>query len=55
MEISCAEQMRNHDREQMITHGHNRQNGDTGERAPVGQVAKVFNELFNQLRRVRPA
>ncbi|HBL9016932.1 TPA: phage replication protein, partial [Enterobacter hormaechei] len=46
---SLAEQMRNHDREQMSRMAHNLPE-QYQERAPVEQVAQVFNGLFNQLR-----
>lgn len=51
---SLAEQMRNHDREQMIRMAHNLPE-QYQERAPVEQVAQVFNGLFNQLRAAFPA
>ena len=47
---SLAEQMRNHDREQMSRMAHNLPE-QYQERAPVEQVAQVFNKLFNELRR----
>lgn len=51
---SLAEQMRNHDREQMSRMAHNLPE-QYQERAPVEQVAQVFNGLFNQLRAAFPA
>ena len=48
---SLAEQMRNHDREQMSRMAHNLPE-QYQERAPVEQVAQVFNKLFNELRAV---
>ena len=47
---SLAEQMRNHDREQMSRMAHNLPE-QYQECAPVEQVAQVFNKLFNELRR----
>lgn len=51
---SLAEQMRNHDREQMSRMAHNLPE-QYRERAPVEQVAQVFNKLFNELRAAFPA
>ena len=51
---SLAEQMRNHDREQMSRMAHNLPE-QYQERAPVEQVAQVFNKLFNELRAAFPA
>lgn len=51
---SLAEQMRNHDREQMSRMAHNLPE-QYRERPPVEQVAQVFNGLFNQLRAAFPA
>lgn len=51
---SLAEQMRNHDREQMSRMTHNLPE-QYQERAPVEQVAQVFNKLFNELRAAFPA
>lgn len=51
---SLAEKMRNHDREQMSRMAHNLPE-QYQERAPVEQVAQVFNGLFNQLRAAFPA
>ena len=51
---SLAEQMRNHDREQMSRMAHNLPE-QYQECAPVEQVAQVFNKLFNELRAAFPA
>lgn len=51
---SIAEQMHNFDREQMSRIAHNLPE-QYQERAPVEQVAQVFNGLFNQLRAAFPA
>ena len=51
---SLAEQMHNHDREQMSRMAHNLPE-QYQERAPVDQVAQVFNKLFNELRAAFPA
>lgn len=51
---SLAEQMHNYDREQMSRIAHNLPE-QYQERAPVEQVAHVFNGLFNQLRAAFPA
>lgn len=51
---SLAEQMHNYDREQMSRIAHNLPE-QYQERAPVEQVAQVFNGLFNQLRAAFPA
>ncbi|MGX1904003.1 replication protein P [Enterobacter asburiae] len=51
---SLAEQMRNHDREQMSRMAHNLPE-QYQERVPVEQVAQVFNKLFNELRAAFPA
>lgn len=51
---SLAEQMHDFDREQMCRIAHNMPE-HIKERAPVEQVAQIFNELFNQLRAAFPA
>ncbi len=51
---TLAEQMHNLDREQMRRVAHNLPE-QYEERAPVEQVAQVFNGLFNQLRAAFPA
>ena len=51
---SLAEQMRNHDREQMSRMAHNLPE-QYEERAPVEQVAQIFNNLFSELRAAFPA
>lgn len=51
---SLAEQMHDFDREQMCRIAHNMPE-HIEERAPVEQVAQIFNELFNQLRAAFPA
>ncbi|EPD1668294.1 replication protein P [Escherichia coli] len=51
---SLAEQMRNHDREQMSRMAHNLPE-QYQECAPVEQVAQVFNKLFSALRAAFPA
>lgn len=51
---TLAEQMHDFDREQMCRIAHNMPE-HIEERAPVEQVAQIFNELFNQLRAAFPA
>lgn len=51
---SLAEQMRHHDREQMSRIAHNLPE-QYEERAPVEQVAQIFNNLFSELRAAFPA